>query len=297
MRLDFFLIRIIVVEISHGLIFVLVPLEFRRGTACYFFKISVEFLYGIVAYVRGDFLYRVVGVRNELLRVSYPYANNKTITLNNVNHKNKVLTIKKGAIIYYNNVAVVLSETFNKKWDGTSWTDVADISVPSEKTSMTAAYRWGNASVLQINTGLPSDTPLKSFLATDNGSEINQSGNQNFGWAGMAADSGIIVITFNFNTAFSAGQSFGLAKGSVFGFTNGKKYVLEKSYVFKFDGSGWSMREFDHATQIGFTYRYGAANLIQVSTNLSSDTPCVAFTTGDNGCNIDQSGNQYQQIG
>ncbi len=223
MRLDFFLIRIIVVEISHGLIFVLVPLEFRRGTACYFFKISVEFLYGIVAYVRGDFLYRVVGVRNELLRVSYPYANNKTITLNNVNHKNKVLTIKKGAIIYYNNVAVVLSETFNKKWDGTSWTDVADISVPSEKTSMTAAYRWGNASVLQINTGLPSDTPLKSFLATDNGSEINQSGNQNFGWAGMAADSGIIVITFNFNTAFSAGQSFGLAKGSVFGFTNGKK--------------------------------------------------------------------------
>lgn len=225
------------------------------------------------------------------------YVNTKTITLNNVNHKNKVLTIKKGAIIYYDNAAIVLSETFNKKWDGSVWTDVADIPVPSEKTTMTAAYRWGNASVLQINTDLPSDTPLKDFLATDNGSEIVQSGDRNFGWAGMSDASGTIVITFNFTAAFSAGQSFGLAKGSVFGFTNGKKYVLEKSYVFKFDGSEWSMREFDPATQIGFTYRYGAGNLIQVNTNLSSGTPCVNFTAGDNGCNIDQSGNQYQQIG
>lgn len=225
------------------------------------------------------------------------YANNKTITLNNVNHKNKVLTIKKGAIIYYNNTAIVLSETFNKKWDGSVWTDVADIPAPSEKTSMTAAYRFGNASVLQINTDLPSDTPLASFLATDNGSEIIQSGDQNFGWAGMTNADGTIVITFNFNSAFSAGQSFGLAKGSVFGFADGKKYVLEKSYVFKFDGSEWTMREFDPETQIGFTYIYGAANLIQVNTNLSSDTPCKNFTAGDNGCNIDQSGNAYQQMG
>ena len=274
MRLDFFLIRIIVVEISHGLIFVLVPLEFRRGTACYFFKISVEFLYGIVAYVRGDFLYRVVGVRNELLRVSYPYANNKTITLNNVNHKNKVLTIKKGAIIYYNNVAVVLSETFNKKWDGTSWTDVADISVPSEKTSMTAAYRWGNASVLQINTGLPSDTPLKSFLATDNGSEINQSGNQNFGWAGMAADSGIIVITFKFNTAFSAGQSFGLAKGSVFGFTNGKKSgYMFANYTDPSKNVGNKIRVCSRFSKISVVSEFGQKRTYETNGRFETELP------------------------
>ena len=67
------MIRIVIVEIPHRVDIVLIPLEFRRGTADYFFKISVEFLYGIVAYVRGDFLYRVVGVGNQLLRVRYPY--------------------------------------------------------------------------------------------------------------------------------------------------------------------------------------------------------------------------------
>ena len=44
------------------------------------------------------------------------------------------------------------------------------------------------------------------------------------------------------------------------------------------------------------TYRYGANNLIQVNTNLPATTPCVNFTAGQNGCNIDQSANEYQRL-
>ena len=48
---------------------------------------------------------------------------------------------------------------------------------------------------------------------------------------------------------------------------------------------------------LSLTYRYGTNNLIQMNTNLPSDTPCVNFTTGDNGCSIDQSGNTVQWVG
>ena len=162
------------------------------------------------------------------------YVNNKTITLNNVNHKNKILTIKKGAIIYYNNVAVVLSETFNKKWDGSAWTDVATIEF---------AYRYGAANLIQVNTNLSSETPCVNFTASDNGCSIDQSGNeyQQIAWIGMDNADGTIVLTFHFNASFSAGQTFVLPQGSVWGFTDGKTYTLDKNYTFTFDGSSWSM--------------------------------------------------------
>ena len=48
---------------------------------------------------------------------------------------------------------------------------------------------------------------------------------------------------------------------------------------------------------LNFAYRYGTNTLIQVNTNLPSDTPCVNFTTADNGCHIDQSGNTVQWVG
>ena len=55
------------------------------------------------------------------------YKNNKTITLNNISHKNKVLTIKEGAVIYYGDKAVVVAETFNATWNGSAWTTVTEV--------------------------------------------------------------------------------------------------------------------------------------------------------------------------
>ncbi len=115
----------------------------------------------------------------------------------------------------------------------------------------------------------------------------------------MVNADGIIVLTFNFNSSFAAGQAYVLPAGAVFGFTDGKKYVLDKDYTFTYDGSNWSMEAVEVPEKIStleLTYRWGIGNLIQMNTNLPSDTPLVNFTASDNGCEIDQTKNQYQQV-
>ena len=92
---------------------------------------------------------------------------------------------------------------------------------------------------------------------------------------------------------------FGIAvAGAVFGFTDGSSYTLDKNYTFTFDGEGWTMvAEEPEDNALTFQFRYGTNNLIQVNTNLPATTPVANFLTTDNGCNIDQSANLYQQIG
>ena len=177
-----------------------------------------------------------------------------------------------------------------------------------DERKLTLQYRWGNGNTLQVNTNLPATTPIANFLATDNGCSIDQSVNkyQWFGWAGMANAEGTIVITLNFNNAFAAGQTYILPAGAIFGFTDGSTYVLDKQYVFIWDGSNWTVSDKEpepepepepEVGELSFQYRYGTNKLIQMNTNLPATTPLVNFTAGDNGCSIDQSGNQYQQVG
>lgn len=66
------------------------------------------------------------GVKFEAVEV-IGYKKNTTICFNNMSHKNKVLTIKKGSVIYYGEKAVVVDETFNMKWNGNGWTAVDNI--------------------------------------------------------------------------------------------------------------------------------------------------------------------------
>lgn len=163
-------------------------------------------------------------------------------------------------------------------------------------------YRYGTSTLIQVNTDLPASTPIVNFTADQNGCSIDQSGNtvQWVGWIGMTNADGTIVLTFNFNNAFTAGQTYVLPKGAIFGFTDNTTYALDGDYTFTFDGSGWTMTVENQVVipdELSFAYRYGTNNLIQVNTNLPSTTPLVNFTAGDNGCNIDQSANQYQQVG
>lgn len=81
------------------------------------------------------------------------YKNNTTICLNDISHRNKVLTIKKGAVIYYGNKAIVINETFNMKWNGTTWTEVAEIpQAISDNNAVTVDENNTNTSLLSLIT-------------------------------------------------------------------------------------------------------------------------------------------------
>ena len=202
-----------------------------------------------------------------------------------------------------------LDKTYVFTWDGTTWTQSnpepdPEPEEPADNT-LSFQYRYGTATLIQVNTNLPATTPLANFTAGDNGCNIDQSGNpyQQVGWIQMADADGTIVLTFHFNNAFEAGQYYTLPAGAVFGFTDGSTYTLDKTYVFTWDGANWTQSTESEEPEepadnaLSFQYRYGTANLIQVNTNLPATTPLANFTAGDNGCNIDQSGNPYQQVG
>ncbi len=205
-------------------------------------------------------------------------------------------TITAGSVFgFTDGSSYILDSDITLYWDGSSWSDTEP---EPEPDYLSLAYRYGTDSLIQYNTDLPSTTPIADFTATENGCVINQSGDQNVGWIGMADASGTIVLTFNFNSAFTVGQRYTIAAGSVFGFTDGSSYILESDITLYWDGSNWVDAEPEAEEQyISFEYRYGAANLIQVNTDLPSTTPTANFLATDNGCVIDQSVNAYQQVG
>ena len=237
---------------------------------------------------------------NDVTVVGYP--NLETICFKGVPHKGKVLTIMKDSVIYYGGIAVKIAETCNATWNGSHWTLVDKIPDPAapQQGTLTLAYRYGADKLIQFNTNLPTSIPCVNFTAGDNGCSIDQSANQyqQVGWIQMAEADGTIVLTFHFNNAFAAGQTYVLSAGSVFSFTDGSKFTLDKDYAFQFDGSSWSVvEEAPKDTSLTFQYRWGNGNVLQVNTNLPATTPVANFLATDNGCSIDQSGNQYQQVG
>ena len=271
---------------------------------------------------QGTVLLQGIKVENPAFNA---YLNSTTVGLEKINHKGKVVTVMEGSYIYNDTAAVLVKSTFNAVWDGTSWTNVDEIPEPEapKEGTLSFEYRYGAANVIQVNTDLPAAIPCANFLTTDNGCSIDQSGNQyqQVGWIGMTNADGVIVLTFNFNSNFSAGQTYVLNAGSVFGFTDGSSFTLDNTYTFTYDGSVWSMvigepeepevtepevtepeitePEITEPEETGlvFQYRYGNNKLIQLNTNLPATTPCVNFLTTDNGCSIDQSANKYQQVG
>ena len=271
---------------------------------------------------QGTVLLQGIKVENPAFNA---YLNSATVGLEKINHKGKVVTVLEGSYIYNETAAVLVKTTFNAVWDGASWTNVDEIPEPEapKEGILSFEYRYGAANVIQVNTNLPASIPCNNFLTTDNGCSIDQSGNQyqQVGWIGMTNADGVIVLTFNFNGNFAAGQTYILGAGSVFNFTDGSSFTLDNTYTFTYDGSGWSVvtgepeepevtepevteseitePEITEPEETGlvFQYRYGNNKLIQVNTNLPATTPCVNFLTTDNGCQIDQSGNRYQQIG
>ena len=216
-------------------------------------------------------------------------------------------TLAAGSVFGFENGSKYqLNEDITLYWDGSSWGAEPAATEPTLEP-ISFGYRYGTNNLIQMNTNLPASTPCVNFTADQNGCSIDQSANsvQWFGWVGMDNADGVIVLTFHFNNAFTAGQSYTLPAGAIFGFTDGNKYALDDTYTFTFDGASWSMEggaeveppvtEPDY-DPISFGYRYGTASLIQVNTNLPATTPIKDFLTGDNDCVIDESGNQYKNV-
>ena len=184
-----------------------------------------------------------------------------------------------------------LNEDVTLYWDGSNWSTTEPVK------EITLDYRWGNADTIQYNTNLPATTPIASFTASENGSNLIQTANQyqNVGWIGMDNVDGTIVLTFHFNGTFNAGENYVLSAGSVFGFTDGSKYQLNEDVTLYWDGSNWSTTE--PVKEITLDYRWGNANTIQYNTNLPATTPIANFTASENGSNLIQTANQYQNVG
>ena len=148
---------------------------------------------------------------------------------------------------------------------------------PSDSLNFT--YRYGTNNLIQVNTNLPSDTPCVNFTVGDNGCDIDQSGNtvQWVGWIGMDNVDGTIVLTFHFNNAFTAGQSYVLPKDALFGFTDGNMYLLDGDYTFTFDGTNWST----DCSVLKMSLNAGAAKYMQLKTNIPTGLTYGDFLVGD----------------
>ena len=224
-----------------------------------------------------------------------------TFNFNGAFEAGQTYTLAAGSVFgFTDGNKYALDDDYTFTFDGSNWTmDGGTVTEPEvtepEAATVNFQYRYGTSTLIQVNTDLPASTPIANFLATDNGCNIIQGGNQQFGWVGMDNVDGTIVLAFHFNADFVSGQSYTLGAGSVFGFTDGSSYVLAEDVTYYFDGAAWSTEE--PAQTISLSYRYGTANLIQFNTNLPSDTPCVNFGTSDNGCSIDESANRYQNVG
>lgn len=170
------------------------------------------------------------------------YVGNTTIVLN-ANHGGKLLTIYEGSTIYYGELAFVVSETFNAKWENKAWTAVAE--VPERRyPSFDMTFRYGTKNLIQVNTTLPVDTMLTSFNGSEEGFALNQGVNeyQQMAYAGMdfvnSTNEKTVTIAFHFNKNFSNGQNYKMPKGAKFTFGD-KTYELGATYTFWFDGNGW----------------------------------------------------------
>ncbi|MBO5078738.1 MAG: hypothetical protein J6B67_03530, partial [Oscillospiraceae bacterium] len=230
---------------------------------------------------RGTVLLQGAEVKNPRV---VGYLNSTTVGIERISHKNKVVTIMEGSVFYNDTEAVQVVKTFNAKWDGEKWTQVDEIPEPEAPEvieSLQFTYRWGTANVLQVNTNLPVTTPVANFTTSDNGCSIDESGNryQQVGWIQMHnpdETGGVMVLTFHFNSNFSAGQTYVLPAGAVFGFTDGNTYPLDKDYIFQFDGNGWTTLDEEPETTepettepgatepeeqtVSFQYRWGNSN-------------------------------------
>ncbi len=204
------------------------------------------------------------------------YANNKGLICFNWDSNftaGETFTIKKGSVIRADGKVYVLKNGYKFDYDGEHYT------LTPLYESITFDYRYGAEKVIQFNTDIDYDASMTDFTADQFGCNIRQSGDQNFGWAGINNVDGKLVLSFNFNSAFTVGQSYTLSSGSLFCFSDGgEKYSLANDITLYFNGTGWQATAPEVSKDVSLAYRWGNLNTIQFNTNLPSDIACESFT-------------------
>lgn len=238
------------------------------------------------------------------------YKGNATICLK-VPHNGDVLTIMKGAVIYYGEEAVKITETFNMKWDGTKWLAVSKVpEVPKDEYITVDGKKRLVVGKVELTPGYTQSDLVQFTNVNDFGFTADDTP---LGFDGIVRLDGLTISTVNLvgykNTtticlkAPHEGKVLTIFKDAII-YSGDEAVVVKKTFNMKYNGKKWV--EVDKIpeevipevqTDIAFTLKGGSANAIQVDTNLPWATPCVNFLTGDNGCNIDESANLYQHIG
>lgn len=154
--------------------------------------------------------------------------------------KGEIYKLEAGSVFGFNGgkSLYVLKEDIVLTFDGNQWSE----SVPVQENSLRLTYRSGNDEYIQYFTDLPSDIEVKSFAATDNQSNLAESGTQKAEWIGMTDLNGKILLTVHFDARAEKNGEYKLIKGSVFGFDEGKAlYVLAEDIDLVFDGDSWQI--------------------------------------------------------
>lgn len=149
-------------------------------------------------------------------------------------------TLKAGSIFGFTDTdqTYKLNSDIKMNFDGTKWTKEEEI----KEFSLNLVNEGSTDNYIKFKTTLPTDTPCANFLAGADQNDIDESGNKylNVAWIEMSKET-TINFGFNFNDKkFLPGQSYCLPQGAIFGFTDGKKYKLDKDYTFWYDGYKWT---------------------------------------------------------
>lgn len=220
------------------------------------------------------------------------YDNNKGLICFNWDSNftaGETFTIKKGSVIRANGKVYVLKNGYKFDYDGSHYT------LTPLYESITFGYCWGAEKVIQFNTDIDFYTTMQNFTADNFGCNIKQSGDQNFGWAGVAKDdsTGKLILSVNFNSAFTVGQSYTLSSGSLFCFSDGgEKYSLTNDITLYFNGTDWQATAPEVRKEISLAYRWGNLNTIQFNTNLPSDMACESLTFAETSSVVTEDGDK-----
>ena len=177
----------------------------------------------------GEVLLNGVAV-NDVQFIGYPGT--ETICLNNINHPGQILTIKEGSLIYYEDKAVVVEETFNAIWDGSKWVNVVGEASLSPIHYTNSLVQFGDF----YDFELPSDNTVLDFYGTVliNGNPATNGTNFNF----TGYTSGSSKICFNLAIAATEGQTVIIKAGSLVGY-EGKAVLINDDLSATWNGSAW----------------------------------------------------------
>ena len=239
------------------------------------------------------------------------YPSNTTIALK-APHQGCVLTILKDSVIYYGDSAVVVTKTFNAKWDGTKWVAVSEIPEIPETQYVTLAD--GTTRELMANVTLTPGFTMDSLVQFPDIYDFGAPADSTpIGFEGTVLLQGVEVEDPSFNGYLNSttigleklnhkGKVVTIMEGAII-YNDTAAVKVKSTFNAMWDGSSWTAvseipePEEPQEGTLGLEYRYGTNNLLQVNTDLPASTPCANFLVTDNGCSIDQSANPYQQVG